>query len=79
MRLLQQPGFNSTLRLFTPRVVSVQLSCLLSTVLTFFFFLNGYKPEKYILNDTCNSTEFNLIFLLSYSGPFTDFHMTLTG
>lgn len=40
---------------------------------------NGYKPEKYILNDTCNPTEFNLIFLLSYSGPFTDFHMTFTG
>lgn len=77
MRLLQQPGFNSTLRLFTACVVSVQLSCLLSTVLTFIF-LNGYKPEKYILNDTCNPTEFNLIFLLSYSGPFTDFHMTFT-
>lgn len=36
MRLLQQLGFNSTLRLFTARVLSAQLPCLLSTVLTFF-------------------------------------------
>lgn len=43
VRLLQQPGFNSTLRLFTVRIVSVQLSCLLSTVLTLKKWLQAWK------------------------------------